>query len=830
MSANYPQLPAAPDAGLPAPVDDYALATPGGYQPPLPDVGSEGGGGASLARFAAALKRYSWLVGLTTVLGLAGGITATRFINPEYQVYATVVSTGAGESVRGGPISQGTLTANAGWRDLLKTYAISDSVVLDLGLYLTPKKAADSLLFTNFRLADRFIPGEYTLHTEQGRFTLNDKLGFVNEQGVVGDSVGRGQIGFRWVPSPRLLGTKSRTVDFKVVQPREASIDIQQRFIVGITDGSPVIQLQLRGTAAQRPAATLNAMLERFVTLASNLKRAKVTQQAAALRSQLDSAQLRLQAAERGLETYRIGAITKPSENAVELRAAGTTSPGAASSPAGPVAGLEVTQPAISAFFSNKTEYEAIHRDRLELEHIAQGLRTSSPGQTPEMILSVPTVSHDAGSIALQGTVKELGDQQAALRKMLQTVTDSVPEVKDLKRTIADIRGRILPARLDEYTAALRARERELGGQVATATRELEEIPTRTIQQGKLERERLVQQGLYMQLQSSYAEATLAEQATIPDVRILSNAVTPFDPVENTAPKLIGGGIVVGLGIGLALALLLDRLDRRFRYPEQARNDLGLEVLGIVPALEQEGRRSPESVALIVESFRSIRMNVRYSSVAPRGIALGITSPGAGDGKSVVASNLALSFAEGGWRTVLIDADTRRGQLNVTFDVANTPGLVEYLEGTSLLAEVLQPTRHDNLSVIACGTRHRRAPELLATPRMQQLVAALASDFDCVIIDTPPLGAGTDAYAVGAACGQLAVVLRANCTNLKMAKAKLAVVRQLPIHLLGAILNEVKTDTSAYEYYSYDPDYVLAEETPALAEGERGTAVEVHSG
>ena len=183
----------------------------------------------------------------------------------------------------------------------------------------------------------------------------------------------------------------------------------------------------------------------------------------------------------------------------------------------------------------------------------------------------------------------------------------------------------------------------------------------------------------------------------------------PSQPSTNTAPRLIGLGLIAGIVIGVLGAFLLDRLDSRFRYPEQAKEDLGLDVLGVVPVVDQNGRQSAEAVAQIVEAFRSIRMNVRYASGGHSGIALGVTSPGPGDGKSLIASNLALSFAEGGWRTVLIDADTRRGQLHTTFDVPGTPGLVEYLEGTSLLSEVLLPTPHDNLTLIPCGTRHRRA-------------------------------------------------------------------------------------------------------------------------
>jgi capsular exopolysaccharide synthesis family protein len=262
---------------------------------------------------------------------------------------------------------------------------------------------------------------------------------------------------------------------------------------------------------------------------------------------------------------------------------------------------------------------------------------------------------------------------------------------------------------------------------------------------------------------------------------------------------------------------VLDRLDRRFRYPMQATNDLGLQILGAVPQVQQERRPSAEKAAQILEAFRAIRMNVRYACMPDTKVALTITSPGANDGKSFVAANLALSFAEGGWRTVLIDGDLRRGSLHATFDLPQGPGLVEYLEGTSLLGEVCQATSHGNLTVIGSGARHRRAPELLATPRMSQLVAALAADYDAIIVDTPPLGAGTDAYAIGTATRHMAIVLRSASTDMKLAKAKLAVLDQLPVEVIGAVLNEVNAETAGFQDYAYDPEYAVVEsaEEPA---------------
>ena len=812
MSANLPPLPPGSDSSLPVPADSYAVQPydQAAYAPPSPAAPQESG--INIARFGAALSRYKWLIAGLTILGTGAGFAATRFLDPLYEVNATVFATAQGPR---GAVDAGPLAQNAGWRDIIKSFAISDPVVQQLSLYLSPAKAGDSLLFANFVLpvGRRYRPGEYTLKTERGRFTLTDKSGFVHEEGTVGDSVGR-SVGFSWVPSPRYLGTRSRTVAFKVTTPREASRDVLSRFNVVIQNNSPVIGLTLRGTATQKPAATLNAMLGRFIEVASELKKRELNAQSTTLSAQLDASQAKLQDAERELENYRIATISKPSETPTVMSTddrSGTVSVG---------------QPVFNNYFAHKAEAEALTRDRETLERIAAQLKSGNSATAPEAILSVNMVAKDDGALPLRQTVAELNQKEMKLRGDLQVMTESNPVIQAEKRDIAELRDKVLPQRLADFITTMKAKETDLNTQVATATKELQEIPQRTIRQGELERERAVAADQYTKLRAAYAAANLAQMSAIPDVKILDSAVTPYEPSSNTAPKIIGAGFAAGLGLGIALAFLLDRLDSRFRYPEQARSELGLQVLGVVPVVDQTGRQSPEQVAQIVEAFRSIRMNVRYASGGQRSVVVGITSPGPGDGKSLVASNLALSFAEGGWRTVLIDADTRRGQLHPTFDAPASPGLVEYLEGTSLLSEVLYPTRHDNLTLISCGTRHRRAPELLATPRMQQLIAALSAEFEVVIIDTPPLGAGTDAYAIGTACGQLAIVLRNNLTNLNMAKAKLAVLGQLPVVLLGAVLNEVRTDSAMYQYYSYDPDYVLAEEAPALSSG-GGTAVAV---
>ncbi|MBL0169350.1 MAG: polysaccharide biosynthesis tyrosine autokinase [Gemmatimonadaceae bacterium] len=343
--------------------------------------------------------------------------------------------------------------------------------------------------------------------------------------------------------------------------------------------------------------------------------------------------------------------------------------------------------------------------------------------------------------------------------------------------------------------------------------RDLRAIPARTIEEQRLKRQVEVAADMYKNLDLEAAKAKLAEAATIPDVSVLDSAVAPLAPTRNTAPVIILGAVGAALALAIVLAILLDQLDKRFRYPEQATEDLGLFILGVVPVANLKSKRgAADSAAHVVEAFRTIRMNVRYAADPGRPLTMTITSPGPNDGKSLISANLALSFAESGARTLLIDGDIRRGELSKTFATPHRPGLVEYLDGTALIAEVLHPAAsHPNLTIMPGGARRRRAPELLATPRLNQLFGQMAAEYDVVIVDSPPLGAGFDAYALATATGNMALVLRAGVTDRKMAAAKMAVVDTLPVRVMGAVLNGIKL-TGVYQYYSYYQDYAAHDE------------------
>jgi capsular exopolysaccharide synthesis family protein len=266
--------------------------------------------------------------------------------------------------------------------------------------------------------------------------------------------------------------------------------------------------------------------------------------------------------------------------------------------------------------------------------------------------------------------------------------------------------------------------------------------------------------------------------------------------------------VLASIGIAILLALLHDRFDRRFRYPHQATHDLGMLIAGTVPQFKtnRRGEFPLETMSQAIESFRTLRLAVRYDFPERGPVVLGVTSPSAGDGKSLVSSNLALAFASAGSRTLLIDGDVRCGTQHTTFGVPVTPGLVDYLHGTNDVASIVRSTESENLFLMPRGTRRPRAPELLVSDTMRDLVGAMQREFDVVIIDSPPLVAGMDAYALGAAAGSMLIVLRAAVTDRKLAAAKLEILDRLPVRILGTVVN-CAPEGGAYEYYGNDYYY-----------------------
>jgi Mrp family chromosome partitioning ATPase len=145
--------------------------------------------------------------------------------------------------------------------------------------------------------------------------------------------------------------------------------------------------------------------------------------------------------------------------------------------------------------------------------------------------------------------------------------------------------------------------------------------------------------------------------------------------------------------------------------------------------------------------------------------------------------------------------------------VERVPGLTDYLSGQAERADVLRATNYPNVYLIPAGTRLPNGPELLASAEMAKLLQELKHHFGTILLDSPPLGAGVDAFALGTLSRNLLLVMRIGATERAMAVAKLGMLDRLPIRLLGAVLNGAPADAGPYRYYSYLPGYTVAAES-----------------
>jgi capsular exopolysaccharide synthesis family protein len=480
-------------------------------------------------------------------------------------------------------------------------------------------------------------------------------------------------------------------------------------------------------------------------------------------------------------------------------------SPGGSSGSSAGTSSTVTDLPTVGEYYSVKFADENLRDDIARVDSLL-----ASPKLNPEDLLSVPSLM--LGAEDLRAAIQDYTTKDAQVRQMKLRYTDEYKPLHDLEAQVAALQTQTIPELARASLARLQQRQHTLAKREKTASVSATQLPSTEIDEMRHRRDVDQAASLYTTLQSRYEEALLAEESAIPDVQVLDRGDVPTRPSRNTKPRIFLLAASLGLGLGLGLALLLDRLDHRVRYPEQATDDLGLPIIGTVPGIGARGAHEsdPEAAAQIVEAFRTLRLNILHL-LDPNGpVVFTITSPGAGDGKSLISSNLGMSFAESGRRTLVIDGDIRRGQLHTTFGIHQAPGLLDYLTGEASLEEVLQETEYERLTIVSCGARRHRGPELLASSIMLQFLNAVRPHFDTIIIDSPPLGAGIDPFALGVVTGHLVVVLRIGKSDRQMAEAKLAVLERYPVRVLGAVLNDVKAE-GAFRYYSYLYGYELEE-------------------
>jgi len=331
----------------------------------------------------------------------------------------------------------------------------------------------------------------------------------------------------------------------------------------------------------------------------------------------------------------------------------------------------------------------------------------------------------------------------------------------------------------------------------------------------RLMRDVKVNNELYTGLLNSFQQLRLVKEGKVGNVRIVDVAAVPERAVKPQRKQVVAIAGVLGLLAGLGLAFLRNSLRPGIKNADDIEQHLGLHVFATVPhsseqaalnanmAAQKTGTHllaSAHPQAPGIESLRSLRTALQFAMLdAPNNIVI-ISGATPGIGKSFTSANFAAVLGTGGKRVLLIDGDMRKGHINKFFGLPRGMGLSELIAGSQTLAQVLHPAVSPQVDLITTGTLPPNPAELLMSPTAVQLLQALASQYDIVLIDTSPVLAVSDTQVLAPQAGTLFLVARAEVSTLGELQESTKRLQQSGVAVRGVIFNDVNTTKRRYGY------------------------------
>jgi len=317
---------------------------------------------------------------------------------------------------------------------------------------------------------------------------------------------------------------------------------------------------------------------------------------------------------------------------------------------------------------------------------------------------------------------------------------------------------------------------------------------------------------LYRQIRanllSSYEGIRLARLSSTSNIVSIEPAVASANPVRPKPINNIGMGLAIGLVLAGGIAFLVEYLDDTIKTVEQATQALGIPVLGYIAELEHnqdkayvsENPRSPVS-----EAFRTLRTNLEFASVDKPIHSLLIASVHPSDGKTTIATNLAITISQGGKKVLLIDADLRRPRVHHHLDLPNRAGLSNLFHDQLAIPDVARVWKDKKLGVITSGAIPPNPADLLASERMASILSSASKLADIVIVDAPPFLVA-DASILSSRADGVLLVIRPGKTPLDAALTTLEQMKRAGANVLGMVFNRIPRSQphyyGGYRYYS----------------------------
>ncbi|WP_440995042.1 GumC family protein [Arhodomonas sp. SL1] len=739
-----------------------ALTQPGGMVPPEYDDDE-----ISLADLWLTIRKHKWTIISFTALVVTATVVATALMRPVYKATATVQINEQGSQILEYQDLEGT--GGGGGRErnfyatqyeILKSRSLASTVVEDLGLVDNPE--------------------------------LNGEIG---QRGVM---AGIGQL--KQVVSQVFADQGDAAAEEEAPTPEERRAMVVQRLRQKLTvtpvGDSKLVEVSFESFDPALAARVSNTLVDEYID--ANLQRNYDAGDEARefLQSQLADMQAKLERSDQKLQDFAKERGIADLDSRIEL--------------------------ANEKLAQLETKLTEVQQEKLATKVKYDRIRNGNGDSLPEIV----------NSEILNTLQEQLVERRSEYSELSGKFKPEYPRMVELQKRITELEQQISQetARIKESIISrhegLVQQEEAIKESIQAQEGQLLTLNQRGVQYNILKREVETNEELYNGLLQRMKEIGVAAGVKENNIAVIDEARVPRNPFKPNMTLNASLALVLGVFGGTGIAFLLQFLDNTVRRPEDLEQIAHLPSLGLVPrAKKGRGRRAADVEAdelafysitqpqsEVSEAFRSLRTSLMFSS--PEGMPgrLLITSPGAGEGKTTAATNMACVLAQNGERVLLVDADLRKPRMHRIFDIAQVPGLTERIARRNLAGmNCIHPTNVRNLYVLPSGTVPPNPAELLAPERLRAVLDDVGELFDHIIIDSAPVLGLADALVLSRSADGVVLIASGGKTTKESLRYAAGRLRQVRAPLLGGALNAVDLSSPDYNYYTSNYYYAYGE-------------------
>lgn len=706
----------------------------------------------------ALVRRKRTILGVTALCTLAAGVYTLQ-MTPQYKSSALLQIDRAAQKVVGFnaevEVDEGPLADQLQLRtqiELMKSRSLAERVIDELGLYKPDAPATPAAPPAQVKAS--------------GDGPTDQALAFL----------GNAWLRLRALvasPAPGDEGTLSRAATVA---------RFQQSLSVEPIRNSRLVQIQVLNPDPQLAATIANAMSQAFI--ATNIERKLHSSIYARqyLEEQIRQTKAKLEESERIINAY-----AKDNE-ILNLGDKGSA--------------------AIQTFVDFSTALAKAEQDRIRAETLYNQVKLN-PESAPQAVTNEAIRAYKEQRARLEA---EYAKNRSTFKPEYPAMVAARAQIAELDARIKTEVNNILASIEGQYVAAKRT-EDQLRSKVAGSRSEVLSVQDRSVDMNLLSRELDTNRQVYDSLLQRLKEVNVMAGITANNVSIVDEASPPLFPANPNIKLNLGLGVVLGLFLGMLAALLREQMDDSLKNANDIEARYQLPLLGLIPFTRPERGRK-DAVALLAhheprstfaESYRSMRTALQFSTAEGAPQRFMVTSCGKSEGKSTTALALAINFAQLGQQVLLIDADMRKGGLHKMLGVVNDRGLSNLLSGDRDLDASVRHTTVDKLALITAGPVPPNPVELLAGPRLGQLLEkAQALGYEQIVIDGPPLLGIADAIVLGNQIQNIVLAIKAGGTRKESIKDALRRLRNAGLSPMGVVFTHARNEhTSDYAYAAY---------------------------